>query len=292
MRSSHVPEITVKVVVLSVVLTLAMAGANAYLGLLAGMTVSASIPAAVISMGVLRFFRRASILENNMVQTAASSGEALAAGAVFTLPALVLLGAWSGFDYWQTTLVATLGGTLGVLFTIPLRRALIIEAKLAFPEGVATAKVLEVGDRGGAGVKLIAAGGALGAIAKLGETGLKLWTGSVAVAGRVSDCVFCLGLSLAPSLAAVGFIVGINIAALVFLGGAANWFVEIPLFTALNPMPPGREPAAWARSVWESQTRYIGVGAMIVGGLWAVVRMWPSLVRGIRSGLAAYRHTR
>ncbi|HUT34361.1 MAG TPA: oligopeptide transporter, OPT family [Planctomycetota bacterium] len=304
MDNRGIPEITVKAVVLGVVLSMVMAGANAYLGLMAGMTVCASIPAAVISMAVLRFFRRVSILENNMVQTAASSGESLAAGAVFTLPALILLGAWSDFDYWQTTLIATLGGMLGVLFTVPLRRALILEAKLAFPEGVATAKVLEVGDRGGprqagaapgpsrggAGVGLIAAGGALGALFKVGETGLRLWTGSVEAAARVGGGVAYFGASLAPALLAVGYIVGLNIAALVFLGGAANWLVEIPLLAVWRPMPPGAEPVAWAWRIWGAETRYLGVGAMIVGGLWTIVRMWPSLLRGIRSGVAAYRH--
>ena len=143
--SAALPEITFKAVVLSVFLAAVMAGANAYLGLFAGMTVSASIPAAVVSMAVLRLFQRSNILENNIVQTAASSGEALAAGVIFTIPGLLLIGYWSSFDYWQTFAVAMVGGILGVLFTIPLRRALIIHARLRFPEGVATAEVLKVG---------------------------------------------------------------------------------------------------------------------------------------------------
>src|SRR5512146_893898 len=138
------PEITVKAVILSIVLAGILAAANAYLGLFAGMTVSASIPAAVASMAILRLFRRSNILENNIVQTAASSGEALAAGVIFTIPALILIGHWAAFDYWQTTVIAMVGGLLGVLFTIPLRRALIVTARLQFPEGVATAEVLKV----------------------------------------------------------------------------------------------------------------------------------------------------
>jgi putative OPT family oligopeptide transporter len=143
------PEITFKAVVLSVLLAAILAAANAYLGLFAGMTVSASIPAAVASMAILKLFRRSNILENNIVQTAASSGEALAAGVIFTIPALLLVGYWTEFDYWQATTIALVGGLLGVLFTIPLRRALIITARLQFPEGVATAEVLKVaaGDR-------------------------------------------------------------------------------------------------------------------------------------------------
>ena len=293
MDTQPLPEITVKAVVLGIVLSMVLAGANAYLGLLAGMTVSASIPAAVISMAVLRCFRRSNILENNIVQTAASAGESLAAGVIFTLPALIVLGTWTAFDYWQTTVIAGLGGLLGVLFTVPLRRALIVDAKLAFPEGVATAQVLEVGDRGGAGVGRIVAGGVLGAAFKLGQTGLRVWAGSLEGAWRVGGSVAYVGTSLAPALVAVGYIVGINIAILVFLGGALNWFVAIPVLAAHGPAPGADvEASAWAWRLWSTQTRYIGVGAMVVGGLWAVVRLWPSLMRGIGSGIAAYRQVR
>jgi len=291
-RAGGLAEITVRAVVLGVVLSVVLAGANAYLGLLAGMTVSASIPAAVISMAVLRWFRRSNILENNIVQTSASAGESLAAGVIFTLPALIILGTWTSFDYWQTTVIAGLGGLLGVLFTVPLRRALIVDAKLAFPEGVATARVLEVGNRGGAGVRPIAAGGVLAAAYKFGQTGLRLWSGSVEVAGRVGGTVAYVGTSLAPALVAVGYIVGVNIAVLVFLGGALNWWVAIPILGSPGEAGEAVEPGELVWQMWSTQTRYIGVGAMVVGGLWAVVRLWPSLVRGIRSGVAAYRQLR
>src|SRR5210317_1943264 len=140
------PEITIKAILLGILLSMVLAGANAYLGLFAGMTVSASIPAAVISMGILRLFRNSNILENNIVQTAASAGESVAAGAIFTLPALILMGYWNVFDYWWVCAIAGIGGLLGVLFTIPLRRALIVEQALPFPEGTATAEVLKVGE--------------------------------------------------------------------------------------------------------------------------------------------------
>jgi len=146
------PEITLKAFVLGVVLAVVLAAANAYLGLFAGMTVSASIPAAVVSMGILRLWKRSNILENNIVQTAASAGESLAAGVIFTLPALVILGFWKDFggvNYWWITIIAAFGGLLGVLFTIPLRRSLIVEGELQFPEGIATAEVLETGQQGG-----------------------------------------------------------------------------------------------------------------------------------------------
>jgi len=290
-------EITLKAVLLGVLLSAVLAGANAYLGLLAGMTVSASIPAAVISMGVLRLFRRSNILENNIVQTAASAGESLAAGAIFTLPALLILRTWSDFDYWQTTMIAGLGGLLGVLFTVPLRRALIVEADLAFPEGVATAEVLRVSDRGGEGLRDIVAGGALGAVFKLGQSGLRVWAGSVETAVRMGRSVGFFGLSLAPALVGVGFIVGIQIAVLVFLGGAMNWFVAIPLAASASdwPLTAAGEPVAptaRAWQLWSEQTRFLGVGAMLVGGVWAVVRLWPSLVRGMAAGMAAWRRLR
>lgn len=171
--SVSLPEITPKAVILSVLLAAVLAGANAYLGLFAGMTVSASIPAAVVSMAVLRLFRQSNILENNIVQTAASSGEALAAGVIFTIPGLVLIGYWTSFDYWHTVTVSLVGGVLGVLFTIPLRRALIVHARLRFPEGVATAEVLKVGTtadaRAGGAVRLLLGAAALGGGFKFAE---------------------------------------------------------------------------------------------------------------------------
>jgi putative OPT family oligopeptide transporter len=288
--SRSLPEITVKAVCLGVVLSVVLAGANAYLGLKAGMTVSASIPAAVISMSVLRLFRRRNILENNNVQTAASSGEALAAGAIYTLPALVILGTWTDFAYWPTTIIAALGGLIGVLFTIPLRRALIVDARLAYPEGVATAEVLKAGEEGGGhGLGGLAMGAALGALFKLGETGLRLWTGTVEGARRVGDSIAYFGMNVSPALVAVGSIVGLNIGVLVFLGGALNWLVAVPIYAATAGAWPGETSAVeYAGTIWSTQTRYIGVGAMVVGGLWALIRLAPNLSRSIRRSIAAF----
>jgi putative OPT family oligopeptide transporter len=287
--SRSLPEITVKAMCLGILLSVVLAGANAYLGLKAGMTVSASIPAAVISMSVLRLFRQRNILENNNVQTAASSGEALAAGAIFTLPALVILGTWTDFAYWPTTIIAALGGLIGVLFTIPLRRALIVDARLAYPEGVATAEVLKAGEEGGGhGLGSLVTGAALGAIFKLGETGLRLWTGTVEGARRVGDSIAYFGMNTSPALLAVGYIVGLNIGILVFLGGAMNWLVAVPIYAqAAGPWPEGASAAEYAATIWSTQTRYIGVGAMVVGGLWALIRLAPNLSRSIRRSMAA-----
>ncbi|MCH7733126.1 MAG: oligopeptide transporter, OPT family [Candidatus Marinimicrobia bacterium] len=292
-RNNSLPEITIKAVILGILLSIILAGANAYLGLFAGMTVSASIPAAVISMAILRLFRKSNILENNIVQTAASAGESLAAGVIFTLPALIVMHYWFTFDYWQTTIIAGLGGIIGVLFTIPLRRALIVEEKLKFPEGVATAEVLRVGERGGSGIKYIAQAGLLGAFFKFGETGLRLWTGVLEIGVRVGPSIAYFGSNLSPALVSVGYIVGINIAILVFLGGAINWLVAIPIYAASHPWPVTDgvpiHAVEWASQIWSSKTRFLGVGAMVIGGLWALINLRSSILTGIRASLQTYR---
>jgi putative OPT family oligopeptide transporter len=289
---TSLPEITIKAFLLGIVLAVVLAGANAYLGLFAGMTVSASIPAAVISMGVLRLFRRSNILENNIVQTCASAGESLAAGVIFTLPALVLLGTWAHFDFWHTFLIAGFGGVLGVLFTVPLRRALIVDQPLQFPEGIACAEVLETGEKGGAGVKFVAWAAVAAALFKLSQTGLRMIAETAEGAryffGRTTIGYF--GTNLSPALLGVGFIVGLNIAVLVFAGGAMNWLIAIPIVVWANGgAPDGVTATDFANQLWSTQTRYLGVGAMVIGGLWALVRMRGSVLSGITSGLAAYR---
>jgi putative OPT family oligopeptide transporter len=182
-RANMKNEITFKAIILGILLSMLMSGAMAYLGLFAGMTISASIPAAVISMGVLALFKQSNILENNLVQTAASAGESLAAGVIFTIPALVLLGYWQEFNYLEVAKIATVGGIIGVMFTIPLRRAFILVAKLQYPEGIATAEVLKVGeqartgtdDEATSGLKMIIMSGLAGGLIKLAEQGFSMW---------------------------------------------------------------------------------------------------------------------
>lgn len=296
--STRLPEVTLKAVVLGFVLSAVLAGANAYLGLKVGMTVSASIPAAVISMAVLRLFRESNILENNIVQTAASAGESLAAGVIFTLPALVMLRYWQGFPFLPTMAVALCGGILGVLFTIPLRRALILEADLKFPEGVATGEVLKAGAEGGEGARYIALAGIGGAVMQLLQTGLKVAEDTVGGAITAGRSIFGVGSGLGVALLAVGYIVGLNIATLVFLGGAISWFAGIPLYTALV------DPATLsgivgdatgydaALAVWSARIRYLGVGAMAVGGVWALVSLVGPIRDGIRSSWEAVQRAR
>jgi putative OPT family oligopeptide transporter len=308
-KDGSAPQLTVKAVLLGVILSAVLAGANAYLGLFAGLTVSASIPAAVISMAVLKLFKESNILENNIVQTAASAGESLAAGVIFTIPALILLDYWNTFDYVWVSVIAGLGGLLGVLFTIPLRRSLIVDQKLAYPEGTATAEVLKVGDAPSRAAKFLALAAVLGALTKFAETGLRLWGGTAQASvylGR--STIAYVGTNLSPALVSVGYIVGLNISVLVFLGGAISWYVAIPIYSTwfLDTDPAlaamygnGASAADLANAIWTSQIRYLGVGAMLVGGIWALISMRKSLLSGIESGLrrgpgaqgARYSHT-
>lgn len=300
MNSSTVPpQLTVKAVLLGLILSVVLAGANAYLGLFAGLTVSASIPAAVISMAVLRMFKNSNILENNIVQTAASAGESIAAGVIFTLPALILLGYWDVFHYWWVTAIAGIGGLLGVLFTIPLRRSLIVEQQLSFPEGKATAEVLKVGDDPASGIRYLAMAALAGAAIKFCATGLKLWTGTAQIARYFGQgTIGYAGINLSPALVSVGFIVGLNIAVLIFAGGVISWYFAIPIFSTffLDSSPQlvelkssGIGAEGLAVAIWSQQVRYLGVGAMVVGGVWALISMRSSLGDGIKSGLAQYR---
>jgi len=230
--NQSIAEVTFEAIALGLVLSFIMCAANIYVGLYAGMTVSAAIPASVISMGVLRgLLNRGTVLENNIVHTIASSGESLAAGIIFTVPAIVLLGIWSdGFNYWETTLIAMAGGVIGVTMMIPLRRAMIIDQpELRFPEGVACAEVLKAGDRGGADMKGIFSALGIGALFKVMVSVVGLFSGSVERAFRVGKTAVYGGIDISPMLMAVGFIVGYEVSLLIFLGGAISFVGAIPI---------------------------------------------------------------
>ncbi len=288
--SATAGEFTVTTVLVGLVIGVVMCGANVYLGLYAGMTVSASIPAAVIGMGVLRLIRKNSVLGANIVQTIASSGESLAAGVIFTVPALVLVGAWNEFAFWPTTIIAVAGGLLGVVFMIPLRRALIVEDReLTYPEGVACASVLQAGTKSGSsGLGVILRGLGIGSLFKLAGTGLGLLRGSVEHATRIGGRVLFLGSDISPALVAVGYIVRLEIAALVFIGGAIGWLIGIPwLGTPPEMADASSLDIAWA--LWSKQVRYLGVGAMIVGGVWSIITVRKGIASGIRGLGGAYK---
>ncbi|MBI2083187.1 MAG: oligopeptide transporter, OPT family [Deltaproteobacteria bacterium] len=275
-------EMTFRAILLGSVLGIILAAANAYLGLYAGLTVSASIPAAVISMAILRgLLKTGTALENNLVQTIAASGETLAAGVIFTVPALVLTQSWHQFHFWPTTLIAMCGGLLGILFMIPLRRAIIVEEEeLTFPEGTACAEVLKAGE-GGSGGKTITIAILIAAAYKFFASGIALLQGGIETAFRVGQSLFYFGTESSLALISVGYIVGPNVAILQFLGGIITWIIAIPIYSSVVGIPPGDlVDASW--SLWKNQIRYMGVGAMAVGGLWTIWSVRAGLRKGIK----------
>ncbi len=279
------PELTAVALGLGLLLSVIMCAANIYVGLYAGMTVSAAIPASVISMGVLRgLLRRGTILENNVVHTIASSGESLAAGIIFTVPAIVLLGLWTHFNYWETTLIAISGGVMGVVMMIPLRRPMIIEQpELVFPEGVACAEVLKAGDRGGEEMRGIFAALGWGMLFKALVSVVGLFKGTVEVGFRVAKTGFYVGTDISPMLAAVGFIVGWEVSLLVFLGGAVAFVGALPFLA--NGLDFSGGTTTVLMDVWDAQIRYFGIGAMVVAGIYSIVKIAPSMNNALRTAL-------
>jgi putative OPT family oligopeptide transporter len=292
------PQLTPRAIILSIVLAMILAAANTYLGLFAGLTIATAIPAAVVSMAVLRVLGGGHILENNIVQTGASAGSSIAAGVIFTVPALVILGHWTDFQYWWVLAIAGLGGILGVLFSVPLRRSLIVDQQLAFPEGKAAAEVLKAGENPASGIRVLAAASALGGIGKLiAASGLRLVPDSAAFGGYVGKGIAYMGTNLSPALLGVGYIVGLNIGIVVVAGGILSWNIAIPIYSTFfldgNPELAARLVGASAEdaagAIWSSQIRYLGVGAMLIGGIWTLISLRKSLLSGVRSGLEAAR---
>lgn len=292
------PQLTLRAVALAIVLAMILAAANTYLGLFAGMTIASAIPAAVVSMAVLRLLGGGGILENNIVQTGASAGSSIASGVIFTIPALVILGFWQDFRYSWVLAIAGLGGLLGVLFSVPLRRALIVDQKLAFPEGQAAAEVLKAGENPSQGIRILGIGAVGGAFAKLAaDSGLRLIPDTAASAGFAGKYLAFFGTNLSPALLSVGYIVGLNVGIVVLAGAMLSWNIAIPYYVAevlpqqaeLAQAAAGLDPEDLAGFIWSKQIRYLGVGAMLVGGIWALVSLRHSLLSGVRSGLAAAR---
>jgi len=293
-QSMTPPQLTLKAILLSIILTVILASANAYVGLFAGLTVATAIPAAVVSMAVLPLFGRPNILENNIVATGASAGTSISAGAIFTLPALILLHHWSSFNYAWTLTIVGLGGLLGVLFSVPLRRTLIIEQKLRFPEGVAAAAVLKVAANPGIGARVLAAAAVVGGAFKFVTSGLRVLPETFTIKGLIGERgIAFFGYSFSPALLGVGCIVGLNVAILIAAGGLFSWWVAIPVYNAffwqhdpvLMKKLVGLDPEDAAFAIWRSQVRYIGVGSMLTGAVWALWSLRKSLLSAIRSGL-------
>lgn len=286
------PELTVTSIVMGIILAVVFGAANAYLGLRVGMTISASIPAAVLAMGVIRvIMRKNSILESNIVQTIGSAGESLAAGAIFTLPALFL---WAADGKMETpsileiTLIALLGGLLGVLFMVPLRNALIVKEHgiLPYPEGTACAEVLLAGEEGGANASTVFAGMGFAAIFKFVIDGFKLVPSEVSL--RVKGFAGEIGTQIYPAVMSVGYICGPRISSYMFAGGLVSWMVLIPavvLFGADLTLYPGTAPIGQmfaeggASAIWGSYIRYIGAGALAAGGIISLAKSLPLIIR-------------
>lgn len=286
------PEFTVTSVLMGIILAVVFGAANAYLGLKVGMTVSASIPAAVIAMGVIRvIMRRNSILESNIVQTIGSAGESLAAGAIFTLPALFLWaseGAMEKPSIIEITLIALIGGLLGVFFMIPLRNALIVKehGALPYPEGTACAEVLLAGEEGGATASTVFAGMGLAALYKFVIDGLKLVSGEISA--HVKGFAGEIGTQIYPAVMSVGYICGPRISSYMFGGSIVSWLVLIPLivlFGGDTVLAPGTAPiselyaAGGASAVWSTYIRYIGAGALAAGGIISLVKSLPMIIK-------------
>ena len=282
------PEITVTSIIVGVILAIVFGAANAYLGLRVGMTVSASIPAAVIAMGVIRIIlKKNSILESNMVQTIGSAGESLAAGAIFTLPALFLWAAEGIMEkpsFWEITAIALLGGLLGVFFMIPLRNALIVKEheNLPYPEGTACAEVLRAGENSGANASTVFAGMGFAAIFKFIIDGLKLVPGEIAL--RVKGFAGEIGTQIYPAVMSVGYICGPKIASYMFSGGVFSWLVIIPLIVMFGEniiIYPGTDTIGsiyangGASAIWGTYIRYIGAGALAAGGIISLIKVLP-----------------
>lgn len=286
------PELTLTSIVMGILLAVIFGAANAYLGLRVGMTVSASIPAAVIAMGVIRvLMRKDSILESNMVQTIGSAGESLAAGAIFTLPALFLWAAEGKTekpDLITITLIALIGGLLGVLFMVPLRNALIVKEHgfLPYPEGTACAEVLLAGEKGGASASTVFAGMGFAALFKFIIDGLKAVSGEISL--RVKGYAGEIGTQIYPAVMSVGYICGARISSYMFAGGMLSWLVLIPLIVLFGAdiiLAPGTAPISQifadggAGAIWGSYIRYIGAGALAAGGIISLIKSLPLIVK-------------
>jgi len=283
------PEITVKGVILAIVLTVVLAAANAYLGLKVGNTVSASIPAAVISMGILRFFRHSNILENNIVQTSASMGEAMTAGISFTLPALLVLHFWIGFNYWETMIIGLLGGLLGICFGVPIRRVLLEDPTLKFPEGTAIGAVLKASAAATTDLRYLVMGGLVGGFIEFCQTGLRVLADSFSYYTVRGTQLWGFGIGFSPALIAAGYIIGISAAVSIGVGIFITWIFGMPIAAHVFGLIPGLSPNDMAMMYWKSHFKYVGVGTMLVGGIWTVIRLVKPIYLGIKASIVAVR---
>lgn len=289
---STIPEFTLRAVILGGLITLVFTAANVYLGLKVGLTFATSIPAAVISMALLRRFANHTIQENNIVQTIASAAGTLSA-IIFVLPGLVMIGWWSGFPYWTTAFLCAIGGILGVMYSIPLRRALVTGSDLPYPEGVAAAEVLKVGNEQGSdddnkrGLHVIIAGSIASAAAGL-LAALKATTSSVAATFRIGSGGTMIGGSLSLALLGVGHLVGVSVGIAMLIGLVISYGILLPIKTA-GLLPAEGDISETVSTVFADDVRFIGAGAMAVAAVWTLIKIIGPIVRGIKESLASSR---
>ncbi|HEZ2199564.1 TPA: oligopeptide transporter, OPT family [Neisseria meningitidis] len=287
-------ELTLRGMILGALITVIFTASNVYLGLKVGLTFASSIPAAVISMAVLKFFKGSNILENNMVQTQASAAGTLST-IIFVLPGLLMAGYWSGFPFWQTTLLCIAGGILGVIFTIPLRYAMVVKSDLPYPEGVAAAEILKVGgheegdDRqGGSGIKELAAGGALAGLMSFCAGGLRVIADSASYWFKSGTAIFQLPMGFSLALLGAGYLVGLTGGIAILLGISIAWGIAVPYFSSHIPQPSDMEMAAFAMKLWKEKVRFIGAGTIGIAAVWTLLMLLKPMVEGMKMSFKSF----
>ncbi len=282
MHNDNLKELTLRGMVLGALITVLFTASNVYLGLKVGMTFASSIPAAVISMAVLKFFKDSSILENNMVQTQASSAGTLSS-VIFVLPGLLMMGYWQDFPFWQTMLICASGGTLGVLFTIPLRRAMVVNSDLPYPEGVAAAEILKAGnhEEGDSGVKDIAYGGIFAATVAFFTNGLRVVADGASAWVNSGKAMFQLPMGFSLALVGAGYLIGIVGGLAMLLGVILTWGVAVPYFTAHADVAADANMVDVAMTAWKTKVRFIGVGTIGIAAIWTLLILMKPMIEGM-----------
>ena len=284
MQSTNLKELTFRGMLLGALITVLFTASNVYLGLKVGMTFASSIPAAVISMAILKFFHGSNILENNMVQTQASSAGTLSS-VIFVLPGLLMMGYWQDFPFWQTMLICAAGGTLGVLFTIPLRRAMVVNSDLPYPEGVAAAEILKAGNHtdGDSGVKDIAYGGVLAGSVAFLTNGLRVMADGASAwfTGVGGKAVFQIPMGFSLALLGAGYLIGIVGGIAILLGTFFAWGLAVPFFTMSGDMPADATIVSYAMTMWKTKVRFIGVGTIGIAAIWTLLILMKPMVQGM-----------
>lgn len=287
-------ELTLRGMILGALITVIFTASNVYLGLKVGLTFASSIPAAVISMAVLKFFKGSNILENNMVQTQASAAGTLSS-IIFVLPGLLMAGYWSGFPFWQTVLLCMAGGILGVIFTIPLRYAMVVKSELPYPEGVAAAEILKVGSheeeedrQGGSGIKELAAGGALAGFMSFCSNGLRVIADSASYWFKSGTAIFQLPMGFSMALLGAGYLVGLTGGIAILLGISIAWGIAVPYFSSHIPQPSDMEMAAFAMKLWKEKVRFIGAGTIGIAAVWTLLMLIKPMVEGMKMSFKSF----